>query len=286
MKPINSKSRLLLLIFFTLNLSAQAPVTDNPFFKEWKTPFQTPPFSEIKKEHFLPAFEEGIKQQNAEFEAIVNNEDKPTFENTITAIEKSGELLTKVIKVFSSLNGTDTDDEMQKIAEKSTTMLSKHIDDFYLNEKLFQRIKTLYNEKESLNLTTEQKRVIENYYLDFIRGGANLNGEEKEKLRKINDELSLLSLQFGENVLGETNKFELVIDNEADLEGLSERMIYNAAETAKEKGYENKWVFTIHKPSMIPFIQYSANRELREKINSQINADYLNKEPTLYCWVS
>ena len=155
------------------NLSAQDP--DNPFFTEWKTPFQTPPFSQIKHEHFLPAYEEGIKQQNLEFEAIVSNSEMPTFENTIEAIEKSGQLLIKVNKVFSSLNGTDTDDEMQKIAEKSTAMMSKHIDDFYLNEKLFQRIKTLYDEKETLNLTTEQGRVLENYYIDFVRGGANLD---------------------------------------------------------------------------------------------------------------
>ena len=255
-----------LLIVVTLNLPAQVPDTNNPFFKEWKTPFQTPPFSEIKKEHFIPAFEKGIEQQNQEFAAIINNEDQPSFENTVAAIEKSGELLTNVTKVFSSLNGTDTDDEMQKIAEKSTSMLSKHIDDFYLNEKLFQRIKTLYNEKESLNLTTEQSRVLENYYLDFVRGGANLNGEEKEKLRKINDELSQLVLKFGDNVRKENNKFELVMDKEEDLAGLPDASIQAAKEKADARGLKGKWLFTIDKPTLIPFLQFSEKRNLREKM--------------------
>jgi len=150
----------LFILIFAFNHQAQTQNTGNPFYKEWETPFQSPPFTEIKSENFLPAYEEGIRLQNLEFDAIVNNPDKPTFENTITQIEKSGQLLTKVNKVFSSLNGTDTDDEMQKIAEKSTSMLSKHIDDFYLNKKLFDRIKILYDERESLNLTTEQNRVL------------------------------------------------------------------------------------------------------------------------------
>ncbi|MEJ2105585.1 MAG: M3 family metallopeptidase, partial [Ignavibacteriaceae bacterium] len=258
------------LFIFTLmlnfNLPAQSQTTDNPFFREWKTPFQTPPFSEIKKEHFLLAYEEGIKQQNAEFEAIVSNSDKPTFENTITAIEKSGQLLTKVNKVFSSLSGTDNDDEMQKIAEASTSMLSKHFDDFYLNEKLFQRIKTLYDEKGSLNLTTEQSRVLENYYLDFVRGGANLDEEGKEKLRKINNELSQLILKFGDNVRRENNKFQLIVDKPEDLAGLPDASIQAAKEKAEEKELQGKWLLTIDKPTLIPFLQFAEKRELREKM--------------------
>lgn len=258
------------LIIFTLmlnfNLPAQSQTTDNPFFSEWKTPFQTPPFSEIKKEHFLLAYEEGIKQQNAEFEAIVSNSDKPTFENTITAIEKSGQLLTKVNKVFSSLSGTDNDDEMQKIAEESTSMLSKHFDDFYLNEKLFQRIKTLYDEKESLNLTTEQNRLLENYYIDFVRGGANLNEEGKVKLRKINDELSQLILKFGDNVRKENNKFQLIVDKQEDLTGLPDASIQAAKEKAEKQDLQGKWLLTIDKPTLIPFLQFAEKRELREKM--------------------
>ncbi len=140
-------SSLLLLVAITSNLNAQN--IDNPFFKEWETPFQTPPFNEIKLEHYLPAFEEGIKQQNSEIAVVINNQEKPTFENTIEALEKSGELLTTVNRVFSSLNNTDTDDEMQVIAEKTASMLSKHGDDIYLNEKLFERIKILYDKKEN-----------------------------------------------------------------------------------------------------------------------------------------
>ena len=248
------------------NLPAQTQNTDNPFFRVWETPFHTPPFNEIKLEHFLPAFEEGIKQQNIEFEAIVNNSDKPTFDNTIAAIELSGKLLTNVTKVFGSLNGTDTDDEMQKIAETSTSMLSKHFDDFYLNEKLFQRIKTLYDEKENLNLTTEQYRLLENYYLDFVRGGANLSDEGKEKLRKINDELSQLILKFGDNVRKENNKFQLIIDKQEDLAGLPDASIQAAKEKAEAQSLTGKWLFTIDKPTLIPFLQFSEKRDLREKM--------------------
>lgn len=247
-----------------INLSAQD--SDNPFFDEWKTPYQTPPFSQIKHEHFLPAYEEGIKLQNQEFDAIINNPEAPTFENTIEAIEKSGQLLTKVNKVFSSLNGTDTDDEMQKIAEKSTAMMSKHLDDFYLNDKLFKRIKILYEEKGNLNLTTEQNRVLENYHIDFVRGGANLNEEEKAKLRIINEELSQLVLKFGDNVRKENNKFELIIDKEDDLAGLPETSIQAGKEKAEAKGLYGKWLFTIDKPTLIPFLQFSEKRNLREKM--------------------
>lgn len=252
------------LFMLVINLSAQD--SDNPFFDEWKTPYQTPPFSQIKHEHFLPAYEEGIKLQNQEFDAIINNPEAPTFENTIEAIEKSGQLLTKVNKVFSSLNGTDTDDEMQKIAEKSTAMMSKHLDDFYLNDKLFKRIKILYEEKGNLNLTTEQNRVLENYHIDFVRGGANLNEEEKAKLRIINEELSQLVLKFGDNVRKENNKFELIIDKEDDLAGLPETSIQAGKEKAEAKGLYGKWLFTIDKPTLIPFLQFSEKRNLREKM--------------------
>jgi peptidyl-dipeptidase Dcp len=256
----------ILLLSFTFNHQAQTINAENPFFNEWETPFQTPPFGEIKQKHFLPAIEEGIKQQNSEFAEISMNSEKPTFENTVAAIEKSGQLLTKVNKVFSSLNGTDTDDEMQKIAEQSTAMLSKHLDDFYLNEKLFERIKTLYDEKEKLNLTTEQARVLENYYIDFVRGGANLSNEGKEQLRKINDELSQLVLKFGDNVRKENNKFELIVDNENYLAGLPDASIQAAKEKAEAKGLNGKWIFTIDKPTLIPFLQFSENRALREKM--------------------
>jgi peptidyl-dipeptidase Dcp len=256
----------LFILLFTFNYRAQIQNTDNPFFKEWETPFKTPPFNEIKPEHYLPAFEEGIKQQNSEIAAVINNEEKPTFENTITALEKSGELLSKVNRVFGGLNSSDTNDEMQKIAEKTTAMLSKHIDDIYLNEKLFERIKFLYNEKETLNLSIEQNMVLENYYIDIVRGGANLSQDGKEKLRKINDELSQLVLKFGDNVRKENSKYELIVDRKEDLAGLPDASIQAATEKAEIKGLKGKWLFTIDKPTLIPFLQYSENRDLREKL--------------------
>lgn len=257
---------------------------DNPFFKEWNAPFQTPPFDEIKTDHYLPAFEEGIRLQKAEVDAIINNVEKPTFTNTIEAMEKSGKLLTKVSNVFYNLNSANTNDEMQNIAKTVAPMLSKHNDDINLNEKLFERVKAIYGEKDKLNLTTEQKTVLKNYYDDFIRGGANLDNEQKEKFRKINEELSLLSLKFGENLLKETNSIGLIIENKNDLAGLPESVIQSAFELGKAKGREGKWVFTLQKPSFIPFLQYSEKRNLREKIfkayinRGNNNNDFDNKK--------
>jgi peptidyl-dipeptidase Dcp len=239
---------------------------NNPFFQEWKTPFGTPPFSEIKNEHFMPAYEEGMKQQVAEVEEIINNKEKPTFKNTIEAFEKSGKLFTKVNNVFNALNGANTNDTIQAIAQKTAPMISKHFDEIYLNEKFFDRVKTIYQEKDKLNLTTEQKVVLEHYYKDFVRGGANLNNEAKEKFKKINEQLSLLGVKFGENILKETNAVGLVIDNKEDLAGLPEGVIQGAAETAKGKGLEGKWAFTLQRPSWTPFLQYSPKRNLREKL--------------------
>ena len=256
---------ILLVIFISIsNVSAQS--AGNPFFREWQTPFQTPPFNEIRSEHYLPAFEEGINRQNSEIEAIITNEEKPTFKNTVTALEKSGELLSKVNRVFNALNYSDTNDEMQIIAQKSASMLSKHIDDFYLNEKLFERIKYLYDNKESLNLSVEQNTVLENYYLNFVRGGANLSSDGKEKLRKINDEISQLVLKFGDNVRKENSKFELIVDRKEDLAGLPDASVQAASEKADNKELSGKWLFTIDKPTLIPFLQFSENRGLREKL--------------------
>ncbi len=262
-----------------LNFPNEEKNMNNPFFKEWKTPFQTPPFNEIKEEHFLPAFEEGMKQQKAEVDELLNNKDKATFENTIEAMEKSGALLTKVSNVFYNLLSSNTNDEMQKLAETLTPMLSKHRDDINLNEKLFERIKAIYAEKEKLNLTTEQNTLLEEYYSGFVRNGANLNDEQKDKLRKINEELSKLSLKFGNNILKETNAVALIVDNKDDLVGLPDAVVQAAAEIAKSKGQEGKWIFTLQKPSFIPFLQYSPKRELREKLfKAYINRGNNNDE--------
>ncbi len=239
---------------------------ENPFFKEYDTPFQTPPFNDIKESHFLPAFLEGMKQQQSEISAIVNSKENPTFKNTIESLESSGSLLTKVSSVFYNLNSANTNEEIQKIAKEIAPLLSKHNDDIYLNAELFQRIKSVYENRKKWNLNTEQNRLLDEFYKDFVRGGANLNEEKKEVLRNINADLSLLTLNFGENLLKENNVFEMVLDNVKDLEGLPDGVISGAAETAKARGKEGKWIFTLHKPSFIPFLQYSPKRELREKI--------------------
>ncbi len=238
----------------------------NPFLTEWDTPFETPPFDKIKTEHYLPAYDAGLKAQNKEIEAIINNKAEATFENTIEALDQSGSLLRKVSRVFGAMNGAMSTEELQKISTVISPKITKHKDDMNLNVELFKRVKSVYDKKESLGLNTEQERLLEKYYKKFVRGGINLEEKDKAEFRKINEEIALLTLNFGQNVLKETNKFELVIDKEEDLEGLPEASIMGAAETAKEKGYEGKWVFTIHKPSMIPFLQYSTKRNLREKI--------------------
>jgi peptidyl-dipeptidase Dcp len=265
--------KIFLLLFIAGLLCSCLKQEENPLLGEFDTPFQVPPFDKIQEEHYLPAFKEGMEQQNMEIEAIVNNPETPTFENTIEAMEGTGSLLRRVGNVFGVLNGSMTNDNMQKIAKEVAPLESKHEDGIRLNEKLFQRIKAVYEQKDKLDLTTEQNTLLEKYYKDFVRSGANLDEEKKAKLKEINQELSVLTVKFGENVLKENNRFEMVIDKEEDLAGLPQAVITGAAEAAKERGHEGKWVFTIHKPSMIPFLQYSEMRDLREKIFKA----YINK---------
>lgn len=262
------------VLFWSCSMIKKEPLKDqNPFLLEYNTPFDVPPFDKIEGKHYLPAFKEGMKQERNEIEVIASRSEVPTFENTIEAMEGSGALLTRVSDVFFNLTSAHTNDELQNIAKKVTPLLSRHRDDIMLNEKLFQRVKAVYEQKDRLNLAVEQNTLLEEYYRDFVRGGANLDEENKAELREINEELSLLTLKFGENILGENNAFELVIEKEADLAGLPEAAIIGAAEAAGERGHEGKWVFTLHKPSMIPFLQYSEKRELREKIFKA----YINK---------
>ena len=240
---------------------------ENPFFTEYKTPFQVPPFDKIDTSDYMPAFLEGIKQHNAEIDAIINNTTFPDFTNTILAFDKSGKLLTRVSKVFYNLNEAETNKQIQSIARKLSPVMSKHGDDISLNDKLFAKIKAVYEKRKAMNLDSQQLRVVEKYFRDFERQGANLSPEKKDQLRKLNEELSMLALTFGENLLAETNEnFQLVITDKKDLAGLPQGVIDGAAETANEKGMKDKWVFTLSKPSMIPFLQYAKNRELREKI--------------------
>jgi peptidyl-dipeptidase Dcp len=242
------------------------PVTDNPFFSEYKTPFQVPPFDKIDTSHYVPAFLEGMKQQNAEIDSIVSNTQAPDFDNTILAYDKSGKLLSKVSYVFYALNSANTSDQMQAIARKINPLMSKHRDNISMNEKLFKRIKAVYDKRFEMKLDSQQIHVVEKYYRDFERRGANLSKDNQDSLKTINAELSVLSLKFGENMLKETKNFLLIIEDKKDLEGLPQTAIDGAAAAAKEHNKDGKWVFTLDKPSMIPFLQYAKNRSLREKI--------------------
>jgi peptidyl-dipeptidase Dcp len=257
----------------------------NPFFKTWTTPYGVPPFEEINEEHYIPAVKEGIEQQEAEVNAIVSDPAEPTFENTILALDKSGALLDRVTSVFYPLNSANTNENMQALAREMSPMLTQHRDNISMNPVLFEKVKTLYSKRKELGLDSEQLRVTEKYYEDFVRNGANLSSEDQGKLRKINEELSTLSLRFGENLLAETNKnFKLVIDNEEDLAGLPEDVVARAAGDAVAFNEEGKWVFTLAKPSMIPFLQFSEKRGLREKLyrgyfmRGDNNDEFDNKE--------
>ena len=251
----------------------------NPFFSEFHTPFNTPDFDIIELQHYLPAFKEGMKQQNNEIKAIIDNSKPPTFENTLETYEKSGSLLRKVEGVFDNMTEANTNEELQEISIEVAPLLAKHTDDINLNDKLFKRIKSVYEQKEKLDLTGEQNRLLDKIYKKFVRGGANLNPESQGKLRKTNEKLSVLSIKFGENLLAETNDFTLIIDKESDLAGLPQSTINASAETSNEKEMQGKWVFTLDKPSMIPFLQYADNRDLREKIfNAYINRGNNNNE--------
>jgi peptidyl-dipeptidase Dcp len=243
-----------------------AAAETNPFFTEWTTPFGTPPFPEIKEVHYMPAFEQGMARQKQEIEAIMASAEPPSFSNTVEALERTGELLTKVNNVFYALTDNNTNEELQKIEAEIAPILSKHEDDILLNDKLFLRIKAVWDGRDKLTLTSEQARLLEKTYKEFVRNGAGLDEAKKAELRKINEELAVLAVKFGENVLKEDNGFRLVLEKPEDLAGLPQDIVTSAAETAKAKGLEGKWVFTLHKPSCIPFFQYSERRDLREQL--------------------
>lgn len=240
--------------------------SENPFFAEYTTPYGIPPFDLIKTSHYIPALEKGLEEQKAEIDAIVNQTEAPTFENTIEAYERSGQLLDKVSSVFYNLSSSLTSDTMQEIARTMSPMMSKHSDDITLNAALFERIKKVHDNAETLNLNAEQQMLLEKMYKSFVRGGALLGEADQQKLRKLNEELSLLSLQFGDNILAETNKFQLVVEDKAELKGMPENFLNAAAEAAKDAGYTDKYVFTLQKPSLLPVLTYAENRALREEI--------------------
>lgn len=238
----------------------------NPFLSEFSTPFGVPPFDLIRTEHYLPAMREGIAAQQREVEAITGNPEPPTFANTVEALERSGALLTRVRLVFNALSEVDATDEMQRIANESAPMVASHIDDIRLNEKLFARFEAVWDQRDALGLTLEQAKLLERHFKDFVRGGANLVGEQREELRRVNQELSVLQLKFGDNLLAETKGFTLVLDKREDLAGLPQGVVDAAAEAAKARGLEGKWVFGLDKPSLIPFLERSTRRDLRQRL--------------------
>lgn len=259
----------LAVVLGACNSSKKSDVADaapNPFFTEYTTPFGVPPFDKIEVAHYKPAFEKGMEEQKKEIDAIVNNPEEPTFENTIVALDRSGELLTKVMYAFSGQSSVNTTDEIQALEQELYPVLSAHSDDISLNPALFTRVKVVYDKQASMNLNKEQKKLLEETYKGFVRGGANLDADKQARLRELNEKISVLELTFGQNVLKETNAFKLVVDNKEDLAGLPKSLIAAAAETAAADLMEGKWIFTLHNPSVMPFLQYADNRALREKI--------------------
>jgi peptidyl-dipeptidase Dcp len=266
--------RIVLVLALASIMSAPALTTEqaapalqaNPLLAEWTTPFGVPPFQEIKPEHYLPAIKEGIAAQRKEIDAIAANPQAPTFANTIEALEYTGELLTKVSAVFGGLQSAETNDRLQAINRETTPLLSALRDDINLNAALFARVKAVWDAREKVKLTPVQAKLLENAYKRFVRSGANLNAEQKDRLRKINGELSMLSVKFGDNLLKETNGYRLVIENQADLKGLPPSVVAAGADAAKAAGMAGKWMYTLQAPSIWPFVQYADNRELRRQI--------------------
>ena len=242
----------------------------NPFFSTYDTPHETVPFDKITINDFEPAIMKGIEEEDEVIDAIVNNPDTPTFENTIEALENSGELLSKVTEVFFNLLSAETTDEMDELAQKLSPILSEHGNNITLNEKLFERVKAVYENVDKNSLTKEQQRLLQDSYDSFVRNGANLNEEDKQKYRQLTSELGVLSLQFSQNKLKDLNAFTLHITDEAELEGLPESAVDAAKEEAKSRNLEG-WVFTLQAPSYGPFLTYSAKRELRKQMYMAYN---------------
>jgi len=238
---------------------------NNPFFSEWDTPFQTPPFDKIEEAHYLPALLEGLDREKQEIQDIIDNPDTPTFQNTIEAYEASGSFLNRVDNVFYYILGANSNDNLDQIEIEYSPIATKHGDDIILNAELFEKIKYVYENEDRSKLTTEQNTLLNKIYGDFTRNGANLSEVDKDKLRGINEDLSMLTIKFGQSVRNDGNQWELVLE-ETDLEGLPESVKFAAASIAEGRGHEGKWVITLDKPSWIPFLTYSTRRDLREKV--------------------
>ncbi|WP_295962135.1 M3 family metallopeptidase [uncultured Alistipes sp.] len=262
-----------LLLLMTL-ASCNSPKTsgENPFFSQWDTPHGVPPFDKIRPEHFMPALERGMSLHEAEIDAVASNKDEATFENTILAYDNAGQMLAQVELVFDMLCAADTNDELQALQEQAKPLLAAHRDKIRLDDRLFTRIKSVYDRRVSLGLDAEQARLLQKTYDAFVRAGALLGEKEKARLKEINGQLSLTAVKFGNNILAENNNFALELAAD-ELDGLPAGIRDAAQEKAREMGKSGKWVFTLHKPSLIPFLTYSSKRDLREKIYKA----YLNR---------
>lgn len=262
----------LILATCCMTYSCATKTETNPFLSEFTNEYGAPPFDKIKMEHYEPAFLKGIEEQNKDIEAIINSTEAPTFENTIVALDNSGEILSRVGGVFFNMTEAEANDSITELSMKIAPMLSEHSDNIYLNQDLFKKVNAVYAQKESLNLTSEQSRLLDKYYKAFVRSGAALDADKQQQLREINKQLATLELDFSNHVLNENNAYQLVIDNENDLSGLPDWVKQGAADEAKAKGMEGKWVFTLQNSSRLPFLQYADNRELRKQIyNAYIN---------------
>jgi peptidyl-dipeptidase Dcp len=239
---------------------------NNPLLEEFTDAFGVAPFDKIKAEHFMPAIEEGIKSGNKEIDGIISNPEEPTFENTIEAYEKSGSLLNRTNTLLSHLNSAETNDEIQKVNREVSPLVTEYYNSIILNEALFAKIKTVYDQKDKLNLNVEQTTLINKIYNSFAKNGANLNKEDKEKLKEINKQLSSLTIKFGENSLAETNNNFVEVKDENELSGIPEDVVARAKRIANEKGLENSWIFTLHAPSYVAVMKYADNRGLRERM--------------------
>ncbi len=258
---------LLLLLFMSLLTSCDTSTSEveNPLLSQWDTPFEVPPFEDIKPEHYMPAFEAAMEEQNAEIAAIVDNEEEPTFENVILAYDNSGKLLSDVYTIFGMISAAETNEQLQAVDEEFSPIFTAHIGKIGLNEKLFAKVKAVYDAREAAKLDAEQLRLTEKIYNSFVRSGALLNGEDKTRMQAVNEELAILGVKFSQNLLAENNKFHLVLSSD-QLSGLPSNVKNAARDKADELGYENKWAFTLQAPSWIPFLTYSKERELREKL--------------------
>lgn len=260
------KKSILILAASCMMYSCATKTDNNPFLSEFQTPNGVPPFDKIKLEHYEPAFQKGMEEQNTNIQAIIDNTETPSFENVIAALDNSSPTLDRVGGVFHNLTEAETTDELTALSIKLAPVLAEHEDNISLNQELFKKIDAVYRQKESLGLTREQERLLEKTYKGFVRSGANLPADKQNRLREINKQLSTLGITFSNNILNENNDFKLFVDKKEDLAGLPEWFCQSAAEEAKAAGQEGKWLFTLHNASRLPFLQYAANRPLREKI--------------------